>query len=80
MQLGGKPYVAEVEEAATPFFAELIRPEEMTMMTGEKLIWKRAIRRARRHMIKGGLPESDTALRWRITDEGRKAAALSAEN
>jgi hypothetical protein len=74
VQLGGEAYVAEVEEATRPLLADILRPEEMTMMTGGKLIWKRAIRRARRHMIREGFLETGTALRWRITAEGKRAA------
>src|SRR5689334_16183733 len=55
-----------------PAFASSVFSEEMSMLTGGKLIWKRAIRRARRHMIKEGLLEGGTALRWRITDDGRR--------
>jgi len=74
VQLGGEAYVAEVEEATRPFLADILGPEEMTMMTGGKLIWKRAIRRARRHMIREGFLEAGTALRWKITTEGKRAA------
>lgn len=80
VQLGGEAYVVEVEEATKPFLAEVLKPEEMTRMTGGKLIWKRAIRRSRRHMIKEGFLESGTALRWKITDEGRRAAEKAAPN
>ena len=73
IQLGGEAYVAEVEEAAKPFIAQVLKSEEMTMMSGGKLIWKRAIRRARRHMIKEGFLEGGTALRWKITDDGKRA-------
>jgi len=72
--LNGEAYVAEVEEAAKPFLSEILSPEEMAMMTGGKLVWKRAIRRARRHMINEGFLESGTALRWKITAEGRQVA------
>lgn len=74
VQLGGEAYVAEVEEAAKPFLAQVLRQEEMTMLTGGKLIWKRAIRRARRHMVKEDFLESGTALRWKITEAGRRVA------
>jgi len=78
VELGGEALVAELEEKVAPILAGVLHPEEMNIMSGDKLRWKRAVRRSRRHMIKEGFLENHSGLRWRITDSGREAAKRSA--
>ena len=72
--LGGEATLRELEEKVAPLLGGVLEPSEMTRMSGDKLSWKRAVRRARRHMVKEGFLQEHTKLRWKITDSGRRAA------
>ena len=74
VELGGEAIVSQVEERVEPILAAVLRPGEMEIMSGDKLSWKRTVRRARRHMVKEGFLEDHAKLRWRITSEGRRVA------
>ena len=44
-------------------------------MANGRARWQVMIRRARKHMVKEGLLDSDTRMDWKITQQGRKTAA-----
>jgi hypothetical protein len=77
VQLGGEATLAEIEEKVQPLLAAFLQPGEMTTMSGDKLSWKRTVRRTRRHMVKEGFLEDHSGLQWRISDTGRRAAEES---
>ena len=74
VELGGEATIAELEERVAPILATVVHAEEMNVMSGDKLRWKRAVRRSRRHMVKEGLLEDHSGLRWKITESGREGA------
>jgi hypothetical protein len=74
VELGGDATLSQVEEKVEPILGGVLNPGELSMMSGDKLSWKRAVRRARRHMVKEGFLEDHSGLRWRITDQGRSVA------
>ena len=54
VQLGGEATLGELQEKVQPLLVSVLQPGEMTAMSGDKLSWKRAVRRTRRHMVKEG--------------------------
>jgi hypothetical protein len=74
VELGGDATLSQVEEKVEPILGGVLNPGELSM-SGDKLSWKRAVRRARRHMVKEGFLEDHSGLRWRITEQGRSVAA-----
>jgi len=74
IELGGEGTISELEEQVKPILSGMLSGEEMNAMSGDKLRWKRAVRRSRRHMVKEGFLEDHSGLRWKITESGRKAA------
>lgn len=75
VELGGEATLSQVEDKVEPILGGVLNPGELSMMSGDKLSWKRAVRRARSHMVKEGFLEDHSGLRWRITDQGRQIAA-----
>jgi hypothetical protein len=71
---GGEATLSEVEEEVEPLLSVVLQPAEMTVMSGDKLGWKRAVRRSRRHMVDEGFLEPHSGLLWKITESGRRAA------
>lgn len=74
VQLDGEATLARLEEKVEPLLASVLQAGEMTLMSGDKPSWKRAVRRARRHMVKEGFLEEHSGLRWKISDSGRRVA------
>jgi hypothetical protein len=74
VQLDGESTLARLEEKVEPLLTSVLQSGEMTLMSGDKLSWKRAVRRARRHMVKEGFLEEHSGLRWKISDSGRRVA------
>jgi hypothetical protein len=74
VQLGGEATLDDLERKVEPILTALLQPGEMGLMSGDKLSWKRAVRRSRRHMIKEGFLEEHSGLRWKISDNGRRVA------
>jgi len=74
VELGGEATRSQLEEKVEPILASVLKPVEMTATTGGKLGWKRGVRRARRFMVKEGLLEEHSGLKWRISSQGRRVA------
>jgi restriction system protein len=74
VELGGEATRSQLEEKVEPILASVLRPVEMTATSGGKLNWKRAVRRTRHHMVKEGLLEEHSGLKWRISSQGRRVA------
>ncbi len=74
VELGGEATISDLEERVAPILATVLPTEEMVVLSGDKLRWKRTVRNSRRHMIKEGFLEDHSGPRWKITDSGRKAA------
>jgi restriction system protein len=74
VELGGEATRSQLEEKAEPILASVLNSVEMTATTGGKLSWKKAVRRARRFMVKEGLLEDRSGLKWRISSQGMRVA------
>ena len=48
---------------------------DLSIMANGRARWQVMIRRARKHMVKEGLLDGDTGMEWKVTQQGRKAAA-----
>jgi restriction system protein len=74
VELGGEATRSQVEDKVEPILASVLTPVEMIATTGGKLGWKTAVRRARRFMVREGLLEDHTGLKWRISSQGMRVA------
>jgi Mrr N-terminal domain len=72
--LGGEATLSDLEEKVEPILTSVLNPGEMMVMSGGKLSWKKAVSRARRHMVKEGFLEDHSGLRWRISSQGKRVA------
>ena len=73
--LGGTSRITEIEPAVDRLLKDRLLEGDLRSMAGGRARWQVMIRRARKHMVKEGLLDSDTGLDWTITQQGRKAAA-----
>ncbi len=71
----GAARIAEIEPAVELLMKDRIVEGDLSIMAHGRARWQVMIRRARKHMVKEGLLDSDTGLEWKITQQGRKAAA-----
>lgn len=74
VELGGESTLAQLEDRVEPSLAGLLKNGDLVLMSRGKPRWKVMVRRARRHMVKEGLLEDRSGLRWRISSQGRRIA------
>lgn len=74
VELGGEASLSDLEEKVEPILTSVLKPGEMTVMSEGKPSWKKAVRRARRHMVKEGFLEDHSGLKWRISSQGKRVA------
>jgi Mrr N-terminal domain len=74
VELGGEATRSQLEKTVEPLLTSVLNAAEMTATTGGKLNWKKAVLKARRFMVKEGLLEEHTGLKWRISSQGRRVA------
>ena len=79
VDLGGVARIAEVEPAVGHLMNGRFAEGDLKKMARGRARWQVMIRRARKHMVKEGLLESDSGLEWRVTPQGRKAAATGTD-
>ena len=75
VDLGGAAKSAEIEPAVELLLKDRLVEGDLSIMANGSARWQVMIRRARKHMVKEGLLDSDTGMDWKITQQGRKAAA-----
>ena len=75
VDFGGASRIAEIEPAVGLLMKDRLVEGDLSNMARGRARWQVMIRRARKHMVKEGLLDSDTGLDWKITQQGRKAAA-----
>ena len=78
VDLGGAAGVAEIESAVGLLVKGRLVEGDLSIMANGRARWQVMIRRARKHMVKEGLLDSDTGMDWKITQQGRKAATAPA--
>ena len=75
IDLAGTARIAEIESAVRLLMKDRLVKGDLSSMAKGRARWQVMIRRARKHMVKEGLLDSDTGMEWKITQQGRKAAA-----
>ena len=75
IDLDGAAKSAEIEPAVGLLLKGRLVEGDLSIMANGSARWQAMIRRARKHMVKEGLLDSDTGMDWKITQQGRKAAA-----
>ena len=75
LDLDGTAKVVEIESAVGLLMKGRLVEGDLSIMANGRARWQAMIRRARKHMVKEGLLDSDTGMDWKITQQGRKAAA-----
>ena len=75
VDLDGAARIAEIESAVGLLMKDRLVEGDLSIRANGRARWQVMIRRARKHMVKEGLLDSDTGMDWKITQQGRKAAA-----
>ena len=75
VDLDGAARIAEIESAVRLLMKDRLVEGDLSIMAKGRARWQVMIRRARKHMVKEGLLDSDTGMEWKLTQQGRKAAA-----
>ena len=71
----GTARIAEIEPAVELLMKDRLVEGDLSIRGHGRARWQVMIRRARKHMVKEGLLDSETGKDWKITQQGRKAAA-----
>jgi hypothetical protein len=71
----GRASTSELLGRLEPSLTKALKPEDLETMSNGRPRWQVMVRRARRHMKKEGLLETDGGNEWRITGTGRKVAS-----
>ena len=74
VDFNGAARISEIEPAVGLLMKERLVKGDLSSMARGRARWQVMIRKARKHMVKEGLLDSDTGLEWKITQQGRKAA------
>ena len=75
VDFAGAARISEIESAVGLLMKNRLVEGDLSSMARGRVRWQVMIRRARKHMVKEGLLDSDTGVEWKITQQGRKAAA-----
>ena len=75
LDLDGAARIAEIESAVGLLMKDRFVEGDLSIMANGRARWQVMIRRARKHMVKEGLLDGDTGMEWKVTQQGRKAAA-----
>ena len=75
VDLGGAAKSLRLSSAVELLLKDRFVEGDLSIMANGSARWQVMIRRARKHMVKEGLLDSDTGMDWKITQQGRKAAA-----
>ena len=65
--LGGTARIAEIEPAVELLLKDRLLEGDLSRMARGRARWQVMIRRARKHIVKEGLLDSDTGLDWKIS-------------
>ena len=74
VEAGGSARRSELEPAVRVILGSELQPGDETPMAHGRTRWQVMIQRARKHMVSEGWLETGTGSRWRITEEGQRAA------
>ncbi len=73
--IGGEGTRSEIEDKFAELFPDWLQPGDQAMMSGDRPRWKVMIGRAKKPMLAEGFVEAPNVMRWRVTEDGRKAAS-----
>jgi len=79
-KIGGEEKRKELEPVVGEIMEDSFKDGDLDGMAHGRLRWQVTIGRLRKPLVEQGWLEPDTAFRWCITAEGRKAAEASAGN
>ena len=79
IDLDGAAKSAEIEPAVELLLKDRLVEGDLSIMANGRARWQVMIRRARKHMVKEGLLDSDTGMDWKITQQGRKSGRSQEE-
>lgn len=77
--IGGEATRAQIEVKFGELFQGWLQPGDETLMARGQKRWKVMIGRAKKPMLAEGFVEASNVMKWRVTDNGRKAASKKSD-